>query len=168
MDDPIHCNQRSQRLRVVLFDFLSIYKRHLHVLIHAFAIITLQNLKKSYCLILEILRSYCYFNASFFTASVPLMLTADGVESRRRKRASQQNKECNLAFILICTVSTFFICHIPRYDDDEGTGQTTKIFVDSWQSTPETCCAHFLFHFRVVISQLFFKGKGVACMLLER
>ncbi|XP_023337024.1 uncharacterized protein LOC111708020 [Eurytemora carolleeae] len=47
-------------------------------------------------------------------SAVPILETEEQVESRRRKRVTQQNKECNLAFILICTVVTFFICHIPR------------------------------------------------------
>jgi len=36
------------------------------------------------------------------------------MEKKRQKRVTQQNKECNLAMVLICTVATFFFCHLPR------------------------------------------------------
>ena len=37
------------------------------------------------------------------------------MEKNRRKRVHRQRKECSLVVILICTVGTFFVSHLPRY-----------------------------------------------------
>ena len=61
------------------------------------------------------------------------------ISSFKHSESSQaQSKDSNLAFLLICSVIMFFICHLPRFKTQKSGGQDNSI--------------NFPLHYRLVTS----------------